>query len=266
MSFFFDVWTSTGFVLASDVRFTVNDELTYIHKIVDSGSSSRVNCAIAVCGDYPENCLNYFTEATLAKDSLREVAQRFAGKWTERYAGTEDYSAVHLVGFESIPASEILVPQMWFWTNWSGSGYYSQETLVKQLDSFSNPIPDNNHIPQKIQQLTGRFPGSTLEQEGALVTSFLQRYQPYFTWNGDTSFWRSAADSVGAALNLLKDRKSSWTIDEIGEVTGACLEFLVKVGGLLPESTVAFSEEGRFDMLSVTPEGSQWIEQADIPE
>lgn len=248
VSFFFDVWTSNGFVLASDVRLTVNDELMNAHKLMRSGMASRVNCAMAVCGEYPETCLKYFTEATTAKDTLREVAERFAQNWTDRYAGTELYSAVHLVGFENNPGSELLVPQMWFWTTSSGSGYHSEQTLTRQLNSLSDHMPHNNHIPQKFRQLVGVFPASTLEEERALVAAFLQRNEPYFTWNGDTHFWRSAADAVGSALNLLKGKKSDWDIDEIGKVTGACLRFLVKVGDLLPESTVGLSQRGEFDM------------------
>jgi hypothetical protein len=266
VSFFFDVWTSQGFVLASDVRLIVNGEPGYAHKLAMSGPKSRVNCAIAVCGEYPRNCLGYFHAATLTKDTLREVAEYFASRWVERYAGTEEYSAVHLVGFERVGNSDTLLPQMWFWSNWTGRGYHNKETLERQLNTFSEPIPHNNHIPHKVKQLTERFPGPTLEEESSLVTTFLKLYEPYFTWNGDTGFWRSAADAVGSALNLLKGKKPRWTLAEISDVTSTCLEFLIKVGNLLPDSTVGLSREGDFDVLQVTPKERTWITQANIEE
>jgi hypothetical protein len=58
MSFFFDVLTSQGFVLASDVRFVINGEPKHAHKLDISSGASKVNCAIAVCGEYPMLSLN----------------------------------------------------------------------------------------------------------------------------------------------------------------------------------------------------------------
>lgn len=265
MSFFFDVWTSQGFILASDVRLIENGEPKYAHKIKVSGHHSKVKCAIAVCGEYPSNSLGYFTEATCVKDSLREVAERFATKWVERYAGTEEYSAIHLVGFEkNTSIADEFLPQMWFWSNWDVEGYYRREILEDQLRSFSNPIPHNNHIPQKIRQNNGCFPKP--EQEYSSVMSFLQHYEPYFTWNGDTSFWRSAVHAVGSALNLLRNKKQNWTLDEVSRVTGLCLEFLIKVGNILPNSTVGLSDEGDFDVVRVTPQDAEWIKKAEFDE
>jgi hypothetical protein len=264
MSFFFDVWTSEGFVLASDIRLIVNGESKYAHKIAISSPQSKVKCAIAVCGEYPSNSLGYFTVATLSKDSLREVAQRFATQWVERYAGTEDYSAIHLVGFENTGIANRFLPQMWFWSNWDGERYYSREILEEQLRSFANPIPHNNHIPQKIKQLNGSLPNP--EQEYSSVMSFLQYYEPYFTWNGDTSFWRSAVQAIGSALNLLRGKKRNWTLDEVSRVTGLCLEFLVKLGNILPNSTVGLTDEGDFDVVSVTPQDAMWIKTAKFEE
>jgi hypothetical protein len=266
VSFFFDVWTSQGFVLASDVRLIVNGEAGYAHKLAMSGPNSRVNCAIAVCGEYPRNCLRYFSEATPRKDTLREVAEHFASRWIERYAGTEEYSAVHLVGFEGVGNSDTLLPQVWFWCNWTPSGYLDKETLERQLNTFSEAIPHNNHIPDKMKQLTGQFPGPTLEEEYSSVIAFLKQWDPYFTWNGDTNFWSSAAKAVSLALNLLNGNKPGLTLAEISDVTSTCLEFLIKLGNLSPDSTVGLSREGDFDVLQVTPEETMWIAQANIEE
>jgi len=89
-----------------------------------------------------------------------------------------------------------------------------------------------------IKELTGKFPGPTLEDQRDLVTSFLNLYQPFFTWNGDTDFWRSAARAVGSAMNLLWRQKSTWTIDETVTLTYSCLNFLAQVATLLPESSL----------------------------
>lgn len=263
MSFFFDVWTSQGFVLASDVRLVVNDEPRYAHKLARSSNASKVNCAIAVCGDYPMVSRKYFTEATGAKDSLREVAKHFATQWVGRFAGTERYSAVHLVGFERIGDPDVLLPQMWFWSNWTGSGYHNKETLEEELRSFSKPIPDNNHIPSKIDKL---IPGATLEEEHSLVMSYLKQHEPIFTWNGDPGFWDSAARAVASVLSLLRGKKPVWALEEISDVTSSCLEFLIKVGNVLPDSTVGLSHEGGFDVLKVAPEKTAWAHRANIDE
>jgi hypothetical protein len=264
MSFFFDVWAYEGFVLASDVRLIVNGGQHFLHKIQTS-HNSKVNCAIAVCGEYPENCIKYFVEASTVNDTMKEIAERFASRWTERYAGTEDYSAVHLVGFEKLNDSIKTVPQVWYWHNWTGTtGFLSEEKLQEDLESFSQPIPINNHLPWKIKELTGKFPEPTLEDECELVLSFLRMFQPYFTWNGDTNFWRSAANAVGSAMNLLWREKSSWKIEETVQLTSICLEFLAKTGSLLPNSTVGLSHSGTFDVVTVTPDETKWVSRADL--
>ena len=265
MSFFFDVWSNKGFVIASDVKLTVDGEPNYLHKIAIPTRGSKINCALVVCGVYPENCINYFNDASNTKDSLREIAKRFASKWTKRYRGIDEYSAVHLVGYERIPNTFKHVPQMWYWTNWDGIGYRSKEELEKAYLSFNNPIPDDNHLPWKIKQTTGKFPEPTLEEENSLVTSYLKLYQPIFTWNGDNTFWRSATQAVGSAMNLLWRKKSSWTLEEIIELTKHCFEFLAKVGYLLPESTVGLSPEGDFDLVTVTTETVNIEKWADLP-
>ena len=258
MSFFFDVWTLEGFVLASDVRLLVNGKPEFAHKIARSSPSSRIVAATAVCGDFPDICLNLFHVACNTKDTLREIAQSFAERWTDRFAGTCEYSAVHLVGFGPIPGSSGHVPQVWYWCNWAGAnGFYSKEKLLADFDSFAQPIPENNHIPWKVRELTGKFPGPSLEEEGLLVTSFLQLHQPFFTWNGDTQFWRSAADAVGSAMTLLWRHKPTWTIKEAAELTTECLAFLARVGRLLPASSVGLINDREFDVLKITSDGIQ---------
>lgn len=268
MSFFFDVWAYEGFILASDVRIIREGKQTFGHKILHSRPSSKIHCGIVVCGEYPENCIGYFHDAMSRKETLKEIAKYFASKWMKRYGGTRDYSAAHLVGFEKITGSSNLVPQMWFWCNWLGPNRFkSKDRLLKrEFVTFSDPVPFNNHIPQKIQAMTGKFPGPTLEDERSLVTSFLREHEPYFTWNGDTQFWRSAADTVGTAMNLLGAEKSAWTIDEVGKLTGHCLKFLASVGALLPASTVGLSEKEDFDMIAVMPTGIKKLRWAKVQE
>jgi hypothetical protein len=267
MSFFFDVWASEGFILASDVRLINNKEIKTLHKLASAPRGSKVVCAIAVCGDYPENCLKYFVEAAMIKDSLRELAYAFAQKWTKRYSGTLDYSGVHLVGFEKIPSCDTVVPQMWFWCNWQGpnaNDFHPEKTLNSALQSFSEPIPYNNHIPYKIRELTGRFPQPILKSEAELVNVFLKAYQPFFTWNGDTAFWRSALEIVNSALTLLAKDKTTWSIEEVGRLARHCLTFLANIGSLLTSTTVALSPEAKADILKVTPLGVEKICWAEL--
>lgn len=265
MSFFFDVWTSNGFILASDVFYKVNGDMLYLHKIKRAPQSTYVNCAIAVCGDYPENCVNYFIEACLTNNCLRDIAYHYAQKWTKRYGGLREYSAAHLVGFEQIPDSSDYVPQVWFWTNWDRD-YRTKEELDQRLETFKHQYPIDNHLPQKVKEITGKFPERSLQDEKSVVNSFLRHYQPIFTWNGDTSFWQSAVQAVGSAMNLLWEQKSSWSLEESVKLTGNCIEFLSKVSILLPDSTVGLSPEGDFDMLTITPEKMEWIRKATLPD
>jgi hypothetical protein len=265
MSFFFDVWTLDGFILASDVRIMENGEPKLGQKIYCSPPNSKVKCAIAICGMYPDVCKNHFLQAVAAKDTLKDIAKDFAEKWTGRYAGTGDYSAVHMVGFEKINGSDESVHQLWYWRNSEdGINLLGKEQLCADLDTFTNSVPANNHIPWKIRELTGKFPGPTLEDQHLLVTSFLRLHQPLFIWNGDTSFWRSAAGSVGSALNLLWKQKHSWTMAEATQVTKLCFEFLTKVGSLLPDSTVGLSPDGKYDLLTITPDNVTWVSRTDI--
>lgn len=263
MSFFFDVWTNSGFVLASDVRLLENGEQKLMHKIVTSGPSSKIKCAIAVCGDYPRTCANFFRHAWMVKDSLHDIAQDFASQWTERYAGTQDYSAVHLVGFEKIGTSNTQIPQVWFWCNWGLNGYLTKAQLAQQLADFSRPVPFNDHIPQKIVELGGQFPHS-LEEEHKYVTRFLSQRQPYFSWNGDTDYWRGAMVSVAKALKQMPINRSSHLLDQACDMVRRCIGHVIGLGYLLPNSTVGFSNEGEFDMVKVTPDQNTWVHHAKI--
>jgi hypothetical protein len=260
MSFFFDVWAHDGFVLASDVRLIEEVdgqqvEPTYIHKIVQSPYwRVGVKCAVAFCGVEPDLCRRYFIEACASKDTFKSIAEQFARKWTEHFAGTSKYSAVHLVGFERHQNSDKSIPQMWYWHNWSdGEGFLTEERLSRDLATFSDPIPANNHLPWKINELTGKFPAMVPEDEFSLAMAFLRLYQPFFTWNGDTTFWRSASETVGSALNLLWRQKTTWTLEEVFQLTKDCLGFLTSVARLLPASTVGISPAGQFDLLTVKP-------------
>jgi hypothetical protein len=266
LSLFFDVWTSEGFVLVSDVRIMLDGKPMLGHKLARAPQACPTNCAIAVCGEYPQASLNFFSEATSRHNTLRDIARTFASRWTERFGGTQEYSAVHLVGFEEIAESGLKIPQMWFWANWSGQEFAPKSHFEVELATFDRPIPANNHIPHKIKQLTGKFPEPTPEGEAELVRSFLSLYQPFFTWNGDTAFWRSAASAVGSAMNLLWREKANWSIRDATKIATECLRFLANVGSLLEESTVGLSPDSDCDVLEITPQGinARWVNVEEI--
>lgn len=265
MSFFFDVWTAEGFVLASDVKLTGRHDMPYLHKIFCPPSTSKVVWAAAVCGELPETCNHFLAEAT-GKDTLREVAHHFARRWTDRYADTQDYSAVHIVGFEQVPNSAECVPQVWYWRNWTeGKGFLSADQLNAELASFSVPIPKNNHLPEKVEETFGKPPSPTLEEERLLTMAFLRLCEPVFSWNGDTGFWRSAAGAVGSAMNLLWRRKSQWPIEDTAKLAKTCLEFLANAGEFLPDSTVGLSADAECDVVMVTPEGVKSLVLSKLP-
>lgn len=266
MTFFFNVWTSSGFVLASDVRLSENyneqgETFGYMHKIFPSPHwrmPNGVKCAIAVAGVDPKVCKHIFSKACALGNNLREIAKFFAIHWTEHFAGEEKYSAVHLVGYESYPSLDKQVPQMWYWsTHGADNSFLSKAKLQENLAEFddpSKPIPFNYHLPHKIRELTGKFPVQLPIDEYLLSQAFLQITEPFFTWNGDTDFWSSATDVVNSAIKLLRNQKPTWTIDETAELTGYCLEFLAKVSVLLPKSTVGLSSDGEFDIVTITAE------------
>ena len=162
--------------------------------------------------------------------------------------------------------TDAVVPQLWYWRTWDEGRFLTETELQKEYSSFSEPIPANNHLPWLIKRWTGKFPSeTTLAQEQSMAMSFLRLYEPLFTWNGDSTFWRSAADAVGSAMNLLWRQKAIWDIADIAKLTSTCLEFLAKLGDLLPESTVALSPEGQFDVLQLTPNETTWISRAKWP-
>jgi hypothetical protein len=258
MSFYFDVWTKEAFILASDARLITNAGKSYLNKIRVCSQNSRIQCAIVVCGDYPENPLNFFLEASLKGNTLRDIAHCFANKWTERYAGHNDISAVHLVGFESIPNTDLRLPQMWHWENRNSN----EEILAKQLKSFTDSVPAINHIPWKVQEVMGKPPGKTLQEEYENTMTFLSQYQPYFTWNGDTRFWDSALAAIGGATNLLSQLKPTWTLEKTCLLIEHCIEFLSKIGNLSDESTVGPGPSNSCDVLVLSPGGSSWHRRA----
>lgn len=265
MSFFFDVWTSEGFVLASDVRFTIDGKPRYGHKIRVTSPTSHIKCALVVCGDYPNACTSYFAEAIATKNSLREIAHHFATRWTERYSNGVDFSAVHLVGFEPVANSLLSVPQVWYWNNWEEAhGFYTETLLNERLETFKHPIPFNNHLPQKVAELTGKYPEPGLQGELELVTSFLRLSEPVFSWNGDIKFWRSAAATISSAMNLVGRERPRWTIPETVRLTRKCLNFLVDIGKLIPNSTVGIGPDKKFDVVSITRNGIKWESKSNI--
>lgn len=264
MSFFFDVWMRNAFILASDVRLTTNGPHTYLRKIGTSTTSSALKCAIVVCGEYPENCLNYFQHAMALEDTLRETAHRFGERWTERYSGIAEYSAVHLVGFERIPGTGQYVPQLWYWHNWADGEFISEQQLRDNLTSFADPIPANNHLPWKIKELTNKSPAADLENEFSSVTSFLKEREPIFSWNGDNTFWYSAAAAVSSAMEIVSKQKTSWSLNEVVQLAQECLTFLSNIRNIIPGSTVGPSPKGELDILVVTSQNLDWKQRADL--
>jgi len=264
MSLFFDVWCDDGFVLGSDVRLS-GGESKFLHKLCVSGRSSRVKCAVAVCGDYPEVAINSFVDACARKDSLREIAHLYASKWTERFSGTNDYSAVHLVGFESDSESNQPVPQVWFWCNGKTDGsFHSNEDLQAQLSSFSKFIPINNHIPQKLEE-AHRDSLKNLKDERQAVTTYLSRFGPIFTWNGDMKFWGSAVSSIGAILELAKHEKRAWIANDLANLVSQCLVFLANVGNILmPSSSVGLSPDQQCDVVILRSGSIERVKWADF--
>jgi hypothetical protein len=264
MSFFFDVWNEESFVLVSDVRLLRNGSQTYAHKVAAAHPSGAVTSAIATCGDYCERSLELFTQATAAKDTLRDIASDFAHAWTERYAGTEDYSAAHIVGYEKIHGSHQVVPQMWYWANWDPDPprFLTDDELSPHLKSFDEHTPFNNHIPTKIEG----FSAQTLDEERVLVQAFLRQHQPVFTWNGDRTFWGGAGNVVQSVFELLRPETGIWDADNTWEIAKDCLEFLARVGSFRNDSTVGLSPEEECDVLVVTPAGVERKMWSKLPD
>jgi len=267
MGLFLDVWTGGGFILVSDVRLTCNGDHSYIHKLRASRPGAKVTCAIAVCGDYPKACIDFFDQAVALKDTLRDVAHNFAAAWTKRFAGTQDYSAVHLVGFERIPDTDEFVPQMWYWHNSApGEDFYSEDRLRGDLSTFSDFIPFNNHLPLVAQEQAGKMVLNSLDQERLFVLEFLRKYQPVFTWNGDNDFWLSASKAVESAVDLLREQLSHLGLHETARLARACLQFVADVGDLLVNSTVGVTPDKKCDVLIVTPDKVKRVEWAEWPD
>jgi hypothetical protein len=221
---------------------------------------------MAVCGEFPDLVARYFLEAASTRDTLRDLAKAFSEKWTNRFAGTTEYSAVHLVGYQDDNSLETSVPQLWYWTQSHSAAppFISETRLRADLSSFNDPIPKNNHIPYKILEEVGKFPEPNLLSESMLVESFLAVFEPYFTWNGDTSFWWSAARTVSSAMGLLARRKTGWHIEEIADLTETCLQFLARLGRHLPSPTVGLSPSNECDILIIRRTGIEPFRWAQV--
>ena len=220
---------------------------------------------MAVCGDYFEVNKDIFSHATAIGDTLRDIAHEFAKRWVERFAGTKDYSAIHIVGYEPSTEYETNVPQMWFWTNWAGpkdNDFYSESHLKSNLATFNQPIPKDNHLPHKMTE--HGMPKPDYREEGAAVRAFLNATSPYFTWNGDTRYWLSAVNAVVSVMNLLAPSIRDMPDDKICDLGVYSLEFLVNIGSMTPNSTVGLSGERECDIIIVTPEQVKFNRRAKL--
>ncbi len=265
MSFFFDVWTKNGFILTSDVKLTGDPSKKYAHKIAISPRSCKTPCAIVVCGVFPEMVINnYFLEAcSVADTSLRDIAECFGKKWTERFSDSEDYSAVHICGFSG---SENIgfIPQMWYWTNWDHdkNNYKSEEKLKKDLESFSKYCPNNNWTARFGNRII-KMEINNFETEKKLTSDFLEEHAPFYTWNGDSQFWRSAAESVGIISNLLQPQLKNMANKKLIKLTKIVMWFLLEIAKFVEINTVS-SKQGKIDIVRLELGTVEWIEKAKL--
>lgn len=273
MSFFFDVFFRDGFVVASDVMLMESsdgiDDEKHLRKVRINPHSSHegVNCAIVVCGDYPEVPLSFFGLACAGGDSLRDIAKRFAQMWTRRFAPESNehvYSAVHLVGFETNPNGGLMVPQMWYWATWEPQpGYYTRETLEEHLQSFADSNPHNNHLNRIIANKTEVPTALTLEEEYRVAEDFLERIGAYITWNGDRDLWASANHAVNALQPIFTISQPD-TLEELAKLTGICLDFLVRISSFLPITTLGFSPSEEVDIVYLSRSGATWFQRPSL--
>lgn len=260
MSFFFDVWTPNGFILASDVKISNDPESKYMHKIIEAPHTCKTSCAIVICGDYPQACAQFFMEACcLADDSLKKIAEHFGTRWTKKYAGTTDYSAVHICGFKEVDG--IKIPQMWYWTNWNHSknDYKEEKDLLSNLTTFENEFPDNNWMPVLAKRVEGN-----VGDESAIVNAYLQRHSLFFTWNGDEKYWKSALATANAVPALLETQLKGLPIRAAADLTASALRFLIKVGNYLENNTVSASPNNEIDVLILGKDSMSWFERAKL--
>lgn len=273
MSFFFDVFCEDGFALVSEqieVEKSVGIETRGTLRKISSNpyfkadNPKTVNCAIVVCGDYPRAVLSYFNHACALGDTLRDVAKRFAEKWTDKYQPEDGElwdSAVHLVGFERIPDFDVLVPQMWYWTTWvpedNQMKFYTKKELEEHLQSFGDHNPHNNHMCRIFANSTKASIPENLLEEYEFVTAFLDKNSPYITWNGDRDLWGSALHAAQALQPVIS---FGWqnTLENLAELTNLCIEFLVKINSFLPDQTLSLVGDGVPDVLLVSATGQDW--------
>lgn len=280
MSFYFDVFCSSGFVLASErlLLESINgvEHKKSCEKIRKNPyyNANKVICAVVVCGESPEVVLSDFDHACAIGDTLRDIAKRFAEKWTERFQPEGDErcdSAVHLVGFEMIPDMDILVPQMWYWTTWkpdkseTGMRFYTKAELQGQLQSFTESNPHNNHMCRIFAERTSKPIPSNLEEEYKMVMAYLEEYGPLATWNGDRDLWGSASHAAQALAPVFEISQPN-SLENLAEITSLCLEFLVKISSLLPNPLLSLSQGEGPDILLISSKGLEWYKSKNVEE
>lgn len=270
MSFFFDVFCPYGFVLASEqmlVKSVNQVEQRELGRKIRENPHFRTNqviCAVVVCGESPDAVLMDFGQACAIGDTLRDIAKRFAEKWTQRFQPESAElcdSAVHLVGFEAIPDTDILVPQMWYWTTWipedNRMKFFTKAELEGHIQSFSESNPHNNHMCRIFANRTNMEIPSTLEQEYKMVMAFFAENGPYATWNGDRNLWGSASHTAQALAPVFAISQPG-SLENLAEITSLCLEFLVKISSLLPNSLLSLPHGERPDILLLSKNGPEW--------
>lgn len=276
MSFFFDVSCPDGFVLASErlLLKSINgaEQKAQCRKIRENPhyNANKTPCAVVVCGDFPEVVLRDFTHACAVGDTLRDIAKHFAERWTQRFQPEGDElcdSAVHLVGFEAIPNTDILVPQMWYWTTWIPENnrrrFYTRVELEDHLQSFTESSnPHNNHMCRIFAGENAPIP-STLEQEYKVVMDFFEERGPHATWNGDRDLWGSAFHAAQALKPVFALSQPS-SLKHLAEITNLCLEFLVKISSLLPNPLLGLPPGEKPDILLLSKDGPEWYKPKGI--
>jgi hypothetical protein len=160
-----------------------------------------------------------------------------------------------------MPNSELLVPQMWYWTTWlpedNQMKFYPKTELEEHLLSFNSSNPHNNHMCRIFADRTEVPIPSTLKEENELVMTFFEERGPYATWNGERDLWGSALNAVKAMAPLFSISKTN-TLENLADISVLCLEFLVKINSFLPNQTLFLADNGAPDILLVSRSGAKW--------